>query len=175
MSLPVSQREMDDLFEPDRQPDPESEAERKRADLLNKLDPTLAHRRILVAEDTRTNQFLIRRVLEEAGAEVTIVEDGRRAVDAAMAGGIAHKPFDAVVLDMHMPVMDGYEAAGLLRREKHLPLIALTASAMEGDRERCLKAGCHGYVTKPIDRAELVRVIGRLIVAESSRAHHEPG
>ena len=113
--------------------------------------------RALLAEDTRILAALYGRVLESAGAAVTPVGDGRAAVDAW-----ADRPadFDVILLDMQMPRLDGFGAAAELRAAGcGLPIVAITAGAMAGDRKRCLAAGCDGYLSKPVDHAELVRVV----------------
>jgi CheY-like chemotaxis protein len=111
--------------------------------------------RILLAEDNAVNQRLATRLLEKRGHQVTVAANGREAV-AAVERGV----FDLVLMDLQMPEMDGFEATASLREleketGKRLPVIALTAHALKGDRERCLEAGMDGYLTKPIRPQEL--------------------
>jgi CheY-like chemotaxis protein len=120
-------------------------------------EKVLAGTRILVAEDGPDNQRLIRTILSAAGAQVELAADGREAIAKARAAS-----FDVVLMDMQMPVMDGYEATRALRSQGYaVPILALTAHAMAGDREKCLAAGCNDHLTKPIDRGRLVGVVAR--------------
>lgn len=116
--------------------------------------------RILVADDRREVRYLAQHFIEEAGGEVTTAENGREAVDATREALAQGTPFSVILMDMQMPVLDGYHAVQELRSQGiHTPVIALTAHAMQGDRERCLAVGCNEYLTKPIDRDELLRVL----------------
>jgi len=115
--------------------------------------------RILVAEDNPVNQRLVIRLLEKRGHRVVLVVDGRQAIEALNQGS-----FDLVLMDVQMPEMDGLEATALIREKekktgKHQPIIALTAHAMTGDRDRCLAAGMDGYLTKPIWPQELDQIL----------------
>ncbi|MCC7396246.1 MAG: response regulator [Planctomycetes bacterium] len=128
-----------------------------------------AKARILIAEDGADNQRLLRAILAKAGHAVTVVADGAeacRAIDDAIARG---EPFDLVVMDMQMPVLDGYDAVAELRRRAVLvPVVACTAHALPEDRERCLAAGCTEYTTKPIDRRDLLEKVARCLTAASA-------
>ncbi len=118
--------------------------------------------RILLAEDSPDIQRLVGLVLEKAGARVTVVGNGRLAVDAGLAAKESGRPFDVILMDMQMPVVDGYLAARELRQHGYTGvIIALTAHAMTEDRQKCLDAGCDDYATKPIDRGGLLEVVRR--------------
>ncbi len=118
---------------------------------------------ILVVEDGRDNQRLIGTFLSRAGASFDIAVDGREGCDVALAAVSAGRPHDLILMDMMMPVVDGYQATRELRASGvATPIVALTAHAMHGDQERCLQAGCDAYVTKPIDRNVLLSTCARL-------------
>jgi PAS domain S-box-containing protein len=117
---------------------------------------------ILLAEDNAVNQTLAVRALEKHGHLVVVARNGREAV-----GKVEMQPFDLVLMDVQMPEMDGLEATLAIRqREKssggHLPIVAMTAHAMQGDEERCVAAGMDGYISKPIDIKELISVVKRV-------------
>lgn len=117
--------------------------------------------RILLAEDGPDNQRLITAFLTRAGAEVHLARNGRQAVDMVL---VADDPFDLVIMDMQMPELDGYAATRLLRSRGHRgPILALTAHAMSGERERCLAAGCNDYIAKPIQRQQFLETCRNLI------------
>ncbi|MCB9876545.1 MAG: response regulator [Planctomycetes bacterium] len=127
----------------------------------------LAGRRILVADDAADNGRLVSYVLGKAGAEVTVVGDGRQAVDRCLAGTDGDGAFDLVIMDMQMPVLDGYGATAQLRdRGFAPPILALTANALKSDLEQCLAVGCNDYATKPIDGRSLVRRVAEMLASD---------
>jgi signal transduction histidine kinase/AmiR/NasT family two-component response regulator/HPt (histidine-containing phosphotransfer) domain-containing protein len=117
--------------------------------------------RLLLAEDQPDNERLLTKVLRRAGAFVDVARDGAEAV--ARTTAVAETdPYDVVLMDMQMPVLDGYQATAALRAGRYQgPIVALTASAMKEDRERCVAVGCDDYVTKPADMTHLVDVVAR--------------
>ncbi|NOX83932.1 MAG: response regulator [Alphaproteobacteria bacterium] len=125
-------------------------------------EPDVGALRILAAEDQPINQQVLRAFLTGAGHEVTLVEDGALALAA-----VQQSDFDIVLMDIQMPNMDGFEATRAIRTLAHplcsLPIIALTANAMAGDKERCLESGMDGYVSKPINAEDLQREIAAVI------------
>lgn len=130
--------------------------------------PAILH--VLLAEDNLVNQKLATRLLEKRGHTVTVVGNGRESVEA-----LAKEFFDLVLMDVQMPEMDGFEAVGLIRdKEKssgaHQPIVALTAHAMKGDKERCLEAGMDFYLTKPIHSAELDALLAQFSERKSTPA-----
>ncbi|MET0625253.1 MAG: response regulator [Pyrinomonadaceae bacterium] len=124
--------------------------------------------RILLTEDNLINKCLAVRILEKRGHTVTVAGNGREAVDM-----LGREDFDAVLMDVQMPEMNGFEATALIRerelaRGTRTPIIAMTAYAMKGDRERCLAAGMDAYISKPLQAGELLRAIDRLIPAPAA-------
>ena len=143
--------------------DPYAVAEARRLNLQIKG-------KILVAEDGIDNQRLIAHLLRKAGAEVTVVDNGALACEAIDAATQRGDHFDIVLMDMQMPVLDGYAATRRLRSTGcELPIIALTAFAMTGDRDKCVQAGCTDYLTKPIDRTVFLPLVAKYVLSSANR------
>jgi CheY-like chemotaxis protein len=126
------------------------------------VPPPASRLRVLLAEDNPVNQRLAVRLLEKQGHAVVIVGDGRQALAALEAD-----TFDVVLMDVQMPEMDGVAATTALRQREqasgaHIPVLAMTAYAMKGDRERCLEAGMDGYLSKPIQPSELWQALAEI-------------
>ena len=116
--------------------------------------------RVLLVEDGLDNQRLLKTILERAGAEVYTAADGQSALDLVGDSVTRGDPFDMILMDMQMPIMDGYTATRKLRESGWTrPIVALTAHAMDGDRERCLVVGCDDYQTKPVRASHLIEVV----------------
>jgi CheY-like chemotaxis protein len=122
----------------------------------------------LVAEDNAINQRFVVRILEKENYRADVAGNGLEAVAA-----VARAPYDLLLMDCQMPEMDGFEAAQAIRKteagsERHIPIIALTANAMQGDRDRCLAAGMDDYLSKPVKPADLYAAIERLLLKRAS-------
>ncbi|OHB80816.1 MAG: hypothetical protein A2W31_00290 [Planctomycetes bacterium RBG_16_64_10] len=135
---------------------------------------------VLVAEDTEINRFAIHELLIHLGLDCTLAENGQQAVDQA-----ASRAFDLVLMDCQMPALDGLAATHAIRRREEteggwarnggrLPVIALTANAIAGDREHCIAAGMDDYLTKPIDRSAMITVLNRWLPADHPTASASP-
>ncbi len=132
-----------------------------RQDELERIPQHVSTRSVLVAEDTPANQKVIRAILERAGHSVDVAHNGREAVDRYLRGN-----YDVILMDVQMPTMDGLQATAAIRssgdERSRVPIVAMTAHAMRGDRERCLAAGMDAYVAKPIDAQQLLQVIAEV-------------
>ena len=133
------------------------------------LKERAAQLRILLAEDEPINQVLAKAILEERGFQVTMVENGRQVLEVLAREGI-----DVILMDVQMPILDGLETTRAIRlREqesgRHMPIIAMTAHAMTGDREKCLDAGMDGYVTKPVDPNRLFAELEQVAAGSGPR------
>ncbi len=119
--------------------------------------------RILYIEDNDQNFYLVNFIMQDRGHQVTRAKDGREGIEASIAGNP-----DLILLDIQLPVMDGYEVARVLRSIPSLqstPIVALTSYAMPGDREMSMEAGCTGYIEKPIDPYTFARQIEQFLTA----------
>jgi CheY-like chemotaxis protein len=118
--------------------------------------------RVLLAEDSPDNQRIIERLLSRSGLEVEIAENGQVAYEKVCAAMGTDAPFDLVFMDVDMPVLDGYQATGLLREAGYTgPIVALTAHALPEERSRSLEAGCDDHLTKPVERSVLIENAAR--------------
>jgi len=148
----------------------ESHATRKQhSPALSPDNKPLSNLAVLLVEDGIDNQRLIKHILAKQGAEVTTADNGQLAVEAFQKALAIDNPFNLVLMDMQMPVMDGYTATRVLRDMGfQTPIIALTAHAMAGDREKCLNVGCTDYATKPINPKNLVELIVTTAMPQSA-------
>jgi CheY-like chemotaxis protein len=145
-------------------------AGRRRGSAAAQLPSQVRGARILLVEDNEINQQVAREILEGAGVRIIIANNGQEALQVLGAGPAG---FDAVLMDIQMPVMDGYQASAEIRKDerfKDLPVIAMTANAMAGDRERALAVGMNDHVAKPIDVKDLFQVLGRWIRVPGGRS-----
>lgn len=123
----------------------------------------LENKRILLVDDEARNIYALKSYLETRQMKIEVAANGKEAIDFLMAGNET----DIILLDMMMPVMDGFETLDILRKDetlKHIPVIALTAKAMKGDREKCLEAGAWDYISKPVNLKLLLDVMNRWIL-----------
>jgi CheY-like chemotaxis protein len=125
--------------------------------------------KVLLAEDNRVNQLLVVRLLQARGHKVVVVGDGQAALDA-----IEKESFDLILMDIQMPEMDGLEATRILREREQrglrsAPIIAMTAHAMKGDRDKCIEAGMTGYISKPIQPDQLFELMEEVMAQAAER------
>ena len=134
-----------------------NEKHRKVLDDIYGSTKALAGRRVLIVDDDIRNIFALSSVLEDYGMDIKTADNGREAISLAEKGGL-----DIVLMDIMMPEMDGLETTKEIRKMpgcKDLPIVAVTAKAMKGDRERCIEAGAWDYLSKPVDRDQLLTVL----------------
>jgi two-component system CheB/CheR fusion protein len=131
--------------------------------------PVRLRSRVLLVEDSPDNQALISHLLRKAGASVTVAANGQEGLDQVDASNVRDEPFGVVLMDLQMPVLDGYAAVRELRRRgSTLPIVALTAHALEEERLHCLEAGFDAFATKPIDRRALLALVQEWSADEKS-------
>lgn len=153
--LPINIDESDTLVKPSVEPDNSTAATVGNA-------PIVLNCSVLVVDDRRDVRHISQHFLEKAGARVAVAENGAEGVAAVHAAIEQGRPFDLIVMDMQMPVLDGIEATAQIRAAGiETPIVALTADAMDGDRDRCLAGGCTDYMSKPIDHELLVGKVAK--------------
>lgn len=129
---------------------------------MSKVSAKFTGKKILVAEDYFVNQEVTQDILELMDFTVDIAENGREALEKYEAGS-----YDAILMDIQMPEMDGYQATAAIREKEngssHIPIIALTANALSGDREKCIAAGMDDYLSKPVEAVKLEEILKKYI------------
>jgi two-component system CheB/CheR fusion protein len=137
--------------------------------LIDAPPPLQLNANVLIVDDRRDIRFLAQYMIEKAGGRVVTATNGQEAIDMLLATGANALQVDLVLMDMQMPVMDGYTAARKLReRGFSKPIIALTANAMKDDRDLCLEAGCTDFISKPLNATKLLSLIGA-VLADANR------
>lgn len=159
-----------ELYPPDL-PNSGEDAEASETFESDQSDPSLKQSeaiRVLLVEDGRDNRRLISHILKRHQMVVTLAENGAEGRDRALESLAEMRPYDVILMDMQMPIMDGYSATKELRAAGYeAPIVALTAHAMSGDRKRCIEAGCDEYLRKPIDRKLLIELVLQFACPES--------
>lgn len=166
VAKPVKESELFEAIEPILNPRPNNADKPAAVAEVRPVSPEVALQ-VLLVEDNVVNQKVASRLLEKQGCRVTVASNGREAIALHRTGS-----FDLIFMDVQMPEMNGFEATKIIRAAEYgtdtrVPIVALTANAMAGDRERCLEAGMDGYLSKPIDRKDLGEILRRQI----SRKH----
>ena len=170
LTIPTGAIDEDAMVDPDVDPVVAVEIPASTA-IAKQKDGTKISAHLLLAEDGVDNQKLLRFVLERAGLTVDIADHGGIALMMLREAEDEGRPYDLLLTDMQMPEMDGEELVARLRRDDcTIPIIALTASAMAGDREHCLEIGCDDYASKPIDRLALIETIERQLAKSRAPA-----
>ena len=138
---------------------------------VQQMEDVLLEGRVLIVEDVKLNRVLLGAMLRRCGATVEMACDGKEGSELALKEHAAGNPYDLILMDMQMPVMDGYDATGHLRKQGYVgPIVALTAHAMGDDRDKCIAAGCDDYATKPIDKLRLLNICRDQITLDRSAA-----
>ena len=154
-----------------KQPHENAESKLKITDSTNNQILPATQITVLLAEDGEDNQRLIVHHLSRAGMKVIVANNGREAVELAIAAQRQSHAPEVILMDMQMPIMDGYEATAKLRELGWRgPIVAITAHAMRGDRERCTQAGCDDYVTKPIERDVLIQTVKKMAQSRADKS-----
>ena len=127
--------------------------------------------KLLIVDDAKDNRILLEHILKRTRATIELAHDGQQAIDTINAAIENQSPFDLILMDMQMPVLDGYHATVQLREQGiTTPIIALTAHALDGDREHCLDAGCDEYMTKPLNKEALIKACTHLVSKHTSQS-----
>jgi CheY-like chemotaxis protein len=159
----------------EEQCDGPSKAATRNFSSLNSSQNAVSHSQltnlhVLLVEDSPDNQVLFERILFKAGVAVDLAENGRVALELYAKAQVSERPsqYDAIIMDIRMPVVDGYQATRRLREQGYLgPIIALTAHSIPGERERRLAAGCSHFFLKPIDRARLLNAVEEAVLSNA--------
>jgi CheY-like chemotaxis protein len=128
---------------------------------------------VLVVDDAKDNRVLLQHFLKRTGARVEFAYDGQQAIHRINESISSSDPYAIVLMDMQMPVLDGYNATMQLRGSGFdAPIVAITAHALDGDREQCIDAGCDEYLTKPVNRKALIETCERLLATRRKKTDH---
>lgn len=151
---------------PEAQPQPDA----NQGSPTNALEAT----RMLVVDDAKDNRVLLQHFLKRTGARVDFAYDGQQAIQRVSAASAESDPYELILMDMQMPVLDGYNATMQLRQAGfQAPIIAITAHALDGDREQCINAGCNEYLSKPVNRSALIQMCQTMLTQESDSTNDQ--
>ncbi len=130
----------------------------------------LQNHKALIVDDAKDNRVLVKHILKKSGLELEFAVNGKQALEMIDLAIESNKPYDIILMDMQMPVMDGYCATKIIRKNNNnVPVVAVTAHALQGDRERCIESGCDEYLTKPIKKSLLIETCARLITEHKQK------